>query len=373
MPTGSLPPFALERYFARWEFSVRHVLCASDLEPLSLDELLAISDDETLKLWSGLRLGYTESLGLPELREEIARLYPGLTADDVVTFSGAEEGIYLTVQAALGAGDHAVVVWPAYQALYEIARAAGADVTLIPLDPADWSLEVDAVMAAFRPNTRLVVINFPHNPTGAMLAEADLRRLASATAEQGALLLSDEVYRLLELSAPVLPTAASLDERCVSLGVLSKAYGLAGLRIGWIATRHTPLRERVVQLRDYTTICNAAPSEVLALGALRAADAIIRRNRAIVEGNLHLLREFFARHQDMFDWIEPRAGSVCFPRLKHGDADALADALVRAEGVLVMPGSRFEFAPEYFRVGLGRRDMRQALDGFQRFLGAQSR
>lgn len=373
MPLGSLPPFALERYFARWEFAVEHVLCASDLEALSLKELLALCDADTRARWDDLRLGYTESLGLPALREEIARLYPGLNADDVVTFSGAEEGIFLTIQAALGAGEHAVVVWPAYQALYEIARAAGAEVTLIGLDPANWSLDVDAVIAALRPNTRLVVINFPHNPTGAMIAEADLRRLARATEQRGARLLSDEVYRLLELSAPPLPPAATLGEHTVSLGVLSKAYGLAGLRIGWIATRDARLRARVVQLRDYTTICNAGPSEVLALGALRAATAILQRNRRIVQDNLVILRGFLERHRDRFAWVEPRAGSVCFPRLLAGSADAFADALVREQGVLLMPGSQFEFPGEHFRVGLGRRGMPQALERLERFVANQSR
>jgi aspartate/methionine/tyrosine aminotransferase len=185
-------------------------------------------------------------------------------------------------------------------------------------------------------------------------------------------LLSDEVYRLLEFSAPALPPAASLGEHAISLGVLSKAYGLAGLRIGWMATRDAPLRGRVVQLRDYTTICNAAPSEILALGALKAGAAIVARNRAIIEHNLAILRGFFARHRDRFDWIEPRAGSVCFPRLLHGDADAFADALVRDEGVLVMPGSQFEYAPAYFRVGFGRRDMPEALERLERFIGSRS-
>jgi aspartate/methionine/tyrosine aminotransferase len=369
---GSLPPFALERYFARWEFAVRHVLCASDVEALGLRELLALCDDDVLQQWEALRLGYTESLGLPALRREIASMYPGLSDEDIVTFSGAEEGIFLAVQAALRSGDHAVVVWPAYQALYEIARGAGAEVTLVPLNPADWSLDVDALIASLRPNTRLVVINFPHNPTGAMISEADLQRLTAATAERDAVLLSDEVYRLLELSAPPLPPAASLADNAVSLGVLSKAYGLAGLRIGWIATRNAALRGRIVQLRDYTTICNAAPSEVLALGALRASSAIIARNRDIVQRNLAVMREFFALHSDTFEWVEPRAGSVCFPRLLHEDADVFADALVRAEGVLVMPGSQFEYSPRYFRVGLGRRDVPQALERMARFIAART-
>src|SRR5689334_20860930 len=136
--------FALERYFAQWEFSVRHVLCASDLEALTLDELLAIADPGSRQLWENLRLGYTESLGHPMLRDEIASLYETAAASDVITFTGAEEAIFLVMHALLGAGDHAVVVWPAYQSLFEVARSIGADVSLVPLDPRDWSLDADA-------------------------------------------------------------------------------------------------------------------------------------------------------------------------------------------------------------------------------------
>src|SRR5207302_9475375 len=132
------------------------------VEPYRQRDHLALADDDARERWDALSLGYTESLGLPALRDEIARLYPGLTADDVLTFAGAEEGVFLTMHALLAPGDHAVVVWPAYQSLHEVARSIGASVTLVPLDPRDWSLDVNAVAAAMRPNTRVIVINFPH-------------------------------------------------------------------------------------------------------------------------------------------------------------------------------------------------------------------
>src|SRR3569833_2254223 len=135
--------FTLERYFARWEFAVKHVLCASDAEPWTLAEILALADDDSRRRWESLGLGYTESLGLPALRDEIAARYEGLTADDVITFAGAEEGVFLAMHALLDAGDHAVVVWPAYQSLHEVARSIGADITLVPLGRSGWSLDVD--------------------------------------------------------------------------------------------------------------------------------------------------------------------------------------------------------------------------------------
>jgi aspartate/methionine/tyrosine aminotransferase len=363
--------FTLERYFARWEFAVRHLLCASDVEAYRLPELLELADDDARHRWEALSLGYTESSGLPALREEIARFYDGITADDVLTFAGAEEAVFLAMHATLGPGDHAVVAWPAYQSLYEVARSIGADVTLIPLSPADWSLDVDAVAAAIRPTTRIVVVNSPHSPTGAQLAPDQFARLASIAELHGVWLFSDEVYRFLEHGAPPLPPAASLSPRALSLGVMSKAFGLAGLRIGWLATRDGPLRARLAGLKDYTTICNSAPSEVLSLIALRARDRVLARSRGIIATNLSRLDAFFAEHSDRLSWIRPRAGSVGFPKLAGADIDSFAATLVQREGVLLLPASQFGYPGNHFRLGYGRADMSQALDGLARHLRAR--
>lgn len=359
--------FTLERYFARWEFAVKHVLCASDVEPYRQSELLALADADAARRWAELSLGYTESLGLPALREEIARLYPGLDAGDVLTFAGAEEGVFLTMHALLAAGDHAVVVWPAYQSLHEVARSIGASVTLVPLNPRDWSLDVDAVAAAMRPNTRAIVINFPHSPTGATLSGEQFARLIAIAELHGVHLFSDEVYRLLEHDAPRLPTAAESSPMGISLGVMSKAYALAGLRIGWIATRDANVRARIAALKDYTTICSSAPSEILALIALRAQESVLARTHQILRENLSCLDDFFARNQDRFDWVRPRAGGVCFPRVLSGNVDELAAALVEREGVLILPASQFGYPGNHFRLGYGRRDMRDGLTRLESF------
>jgi aspartate/methionine/tyrosine aminotransferase len=360
--------FALERYFAKWEFAVRHVLCASDVEPVSLAELLALADDDARSRWDTLRLGYTESLGLPALRDEIAAFYPGLGADDVMTFAGAEEAIFVLLHAMLGPADHAVVVWPAYQSLHEVARSAGASVTFVPLDPNGWTLDVNAVAAAMRPNTRVIVINFPHSPTGAQLEPEQFARLVDMAELHGVYLLSDEVYRLLEHGTAPLPTAAAMSDRGVSLGVMSKAFGLAGLRIGWIATRDAALRARVAALKDYTTICSSAPSEILALIALRAKETLLGRANAIIRDNLTVLASFVRAHAERIDWTPPRAGSVCFPRLRDGDIDEFCTRLVEREGVLLLPASQFGYPGNHFRLGFGRRDMSEGLSRLESFL-----
>ena len=359
--------FTLERYFARWEFAVEHVLCASDVEPCSMSEVLALADDDARARWNGLRLGYTESQGLPALRAEIARMHDGLGPDDVLTFAGAEEGVFLAMHTLLAPGDHAVVVWPSYQSLHEVARSIGADVTLIPLNPADWSLDVDAVAASMRPNTRVIVINFPHSPTGAQIGGDQLARLVSIAELHGAHLFSDEVYRFTEHSSPALPAAASCSERALSLGVMSKSFGMAGVRVGWIATCDRGLLRRIAAVKDYTSLCNAGPSEILSLIGLRARDRLLARTSEIVTANLALLDAFFQRNRDRFAWARPRAGTTCFPEYLGGEVDAFAAALVGQAGVLILPASQFGYGGNHFRLGYGRRDMAAGLAKLEAF------
>ena len=368
--------FALERYFARWEFHVRHVLCASDVEPLALADLLALADDESRRLWGTLRLGYSESAGHPLLRAEIASLYETAESSDILTFTGAEEGIFLAMHALLSAGDHVIVAWPAYQSLYEVARSVGATVSLVPLDERSWALDPDRLLAELRPSTRVIVVNFPHSPTGALLARGAFEYLTSATEARGITLFSDEVYRYLEVDeATRLPSAVDLGQRTLSLGVMSKAFALAGLRLGWIATHDRALLDRIMRWKDYTTICGSAPSEILTLMALRARNRVIGRSRDIIARNLPLLDDFFARHQTRFSWVRPRAGSVAFPRLctdAPGAIDDFCARLVETEGVLLLPGSRFEHPGNHFRVGFGRTDMPQALEQLERFVSGRN-
>lgn len=361
--------FALERYFARWEFACRHLLCASDIEPLTLHEVLALADDEVRALWSGLRLGYTESAGHPLLRGAIASLYESVEPDDVLTFAGAEEAIFLAMHALLEPGDHVAVVWPAYQSLFEVARSIGAAVTLVPLDPADWSLDVEQVRRALRPETRAIVANFPHSPTGATLAPDAFARLVAIAEEHGVVLFSDEVYRLLELDpADRLPAAVDVSPRALSLGVMSKAFALAGLRVGWIATHDRELLRRITRLKDYTTICTAAPSEILAIAGLRARDRVLERSMALLRANLVLLDDFFERRREHLGWVRPRAGSVGFPVLHHASIDDFAAELVEREGVLLLPASQFGYPGNHFRLGYGRRDLPEALARFDAFV-----
>jgi aspartate/methionine/tyrosine aminotransferase len=363
--------FALERYFARWEFAVDHLLCASDVQGVSMADLLEMADPESRALWDGLTLGYTESTGHPLLRHEIASMYDSLAAEDVLVFAGAEEAIFCLANVLLGPGDHAVVTWPGYQSLYEVGRAAGADVTLHELhEPDGWSLDVPRLVASLTDATRLVVVNAPHNPTGMLPSHDEWATLTGTLEARGIHLLADEVYRFLEFDeADRLTAGADTFERGISLGVMSKSFAMAGLRIGWLATRDRDLLARCAAFKDYTTICSSAPSEILALIGLRARERVLGRSRSIVAGNLDRLDGFFEDWADRFAWVRPRGGSIGFPRLTVPGVriDEWAARLVEEAGVLLLPGSTFDHHGNHFRLGFGRTDLPVALDRFEGF------
>ncbi len=371
----ALPEFRLESYFARWEFTARYHLTASDAQSMALAELLELADDDARQRWEALTLGYTESRGLPALREAIAATYEQLTPDDVLCCAGAEEALYLAMQVLLGPADHAVVITPNYQSAETVPMSL-CEVTGVALRPEQgWALDLGELRAALRPQTRLVSVNFPNNPTGAVPDEATWRELAALCDERGITLFSDEVYRGLEQPPhAALPQAADLSPRALSLNVMSKAYGLPGLRIGWLACRDRELLRRLERAKDYTTICNSAPSEILALIALRAREQVLGRTRAVVAANLPVFGEFFAAFPEKFEWAPPQGGCVCFPRYLGADgAEAMCADLVRDEGVLLLPASIYASAltpvpADRFRIGVGRAGPQDGLERWAAWL-----
>jgi aspartate/methionine/tyrosine aminotransferase len=364
-----LNPFKLERYFARYEFNVKYLLCSSDCESLSIADLLAYEPqaEEGLKnCW----LGYTESRGAPSLRKEICRLYTGIQTGQVLVHSGAEEAIFLFMHSVLQPGDHVIVHWPCYQSLYEIARSIGCEVTFWEARLENrWVLNLEDLKKSLRPNTKAVIVNSPHNPTGAQMGQGDFKELNSLTLERGITLFSDEVYRGLEYTpADRLPPACEINPQAISLGVMSKTYGLAGLRIGWIATQNEPVMAHMAAMKDYTTICSSAPSEYLSELALRHSDQIAGRNLQIITGNLLLLDAFFAARADRMEWVRPQAGPIAFPRLLGEEIAPFCHELVTQAGVLLLPGEVYDHPGNHFRLGFARRNMPQALSQLEQFL-----
>lgn len=372
-----IPPFKLERYFARYEFNVRYLLCSSDCESLTIADLLAADmlagEPGAQERFMGHWLGYTESQGAPSLRQEIARIYRTIQPGEVLVHSGAEEAIFLFMQAALRPGDHVIVHTPCYQSLIELPRSLGCQVTRWQGDPSrGWALDMQFLKDALQPSTRLIVINTPHNPTGYLMPPDEFVELNHLAQHRGILLFSDEVYRESEHDpAERLPAACDLSETAVSLGVMSKSYGLPGLRIGWAASHNAEILGQMAALKDYTTICSSAPSEFLAEAALRQREQLAARSVALIRRNLDILDAFFSRHADLFAWQRPKAGPIAFPQYLGGQVERFCDELVTQAGVLLLPGTNFDDFDNHFRIGFGRQNLPEAVAALEKFLDAR--
>ena len=367
----NIKPFATETFFARYEFSTPHLLCASDCETLTTGELLRLAGMDAADLL-GQRLGYTDSQGDPALRAAIAALYASVTAEESVILGAPEEGIYLTMRTLLEPGDHVVALTPAYDSLVNLAEHVSGNVTPWPVRPTPGGWEVDPAELArlLRPDTRLIIVNFPHNPTGYLPSAETLAALLDIARGHGAWLLCDEMYRGLEtLSADRLASAADGYERAIVLSGLSKTHGLPGLRVGWLIVRDAATRAALINWKHYTTICPPAPSERLALAALQAHAPLVERSRGIIATNLQLAEAFFARHAAQFVWRAPRAGSVALVGLRGvASASDYCHALARDAGVLLLPGPYLGAGDDSVRFGFGRLGFGAALEQYESYL-----
>ncbi|HWP97628.1 MAG TPA: aminotransferase class I/II-fold pyridoxal phosphate-dependent enzyme [Syntrophomonadaceae bacterium] len=365
-----LQEFKLERFFARHEFSSTYLLCSSDCESYTVEELLNMAGTAGLTSLLHMSLGYTEGPGCPELRKQISSLYEKPKERNIFVTSGAEEAIFLFMNAVLAPGDHVIVQYPCYQSLYELGRSIGCQMSKWEMQESNgWAPDLDDLRKNLRKNTRAVIVNLPHNPTGFLMPRDHWQTLVNMLQERNILLFSDEVYRWMEYDeADRLPAACDLYDNAVSLGVMSKSFGLAGLRIGWIATLNHRIYQQLAAFKDYTSICNSAPSEFLSTIALQNKELIIKRNRQIIVENLQITDDFFLRHPDHFAWVKPRAGSVAFPRMTAvPEADSFCARLLTTQGVLLLPGSCYDY-PHHFRIGLGRKNLPACIDKLEHYL-----
>lgn len=355
------------RYFSKYEFSAPYILCASDCEPLSLKETLAMADSEMKSIWDGLSLGYTETSGHPLLRDEVSKMHRNVTAEDVLVCT-PEEGIFLTMQSLLEAGDHVITTFPAHQSLYQISESIGCDVSY--WKHRNLSFDIDDLKALINDKTKMIVINFPHNPTGVTISEEEMKRIVGLAAEKGIIVFSDEMYRYLEHDeATRVSSASDLYENAISLFGMSKSFGLAGLRIGWLVTKNKEIMKRLAQYKDYTTMCNSGTSEILAIIALRAKEKIRERNLSIIFANLDLLDEFFGKFEDKFEWLRPSVGPIAYPKLNESlDVTDFCKDLVDKNGVMLVPAPVYNDDSNRFRIGFGRKNMPEALQHFESFV-----
>jgi len=367
-----ISPFGIEEYFAQYEFNVPHLLCASDCESLPVQELLDLAGMDLAGL-GRLHLGYTESQGHPDLRAAIAGRYKAVAADDVIVLTAPEEGIYITMRTLLEPEDEVVVLSPAYASLQNVAAhiCGPENVHEWRFEPAgtQWQLSLAKLESLLNRRTRLLVINFPHNPTGYLPSPEFQAALIRLARHHDLWLFSDEMYRGLELHGrATLPSAAGLYEKAIVLAGLSKVHGLPGLRSGWLVVRNPDMRRRLIGWKHYTSICPPAPSEWLALAALRAQDKLIARNRAIIERNLEVAGSFFTARPELFTWRPQMAGSVALIGLHKPSATAYCAQLIQEAGVLLLPGPYLGYDDHHVRVGTGRADFPHHLAAYAAYL-----
>lgn len=366
----NIKPFQLERYFAKYEFTTRYLLSCSDCEALTLPELLGMADNEMLGMWHNLALSYTESTGHPLLREEIAKLHTAISPHQMNVMV-PEEGVFVAMNCILEPGDHVIAPFPGYQSLYEIAGSLGCEVSKWQPDYDNgWHFDVEKLKSLIRGNTKLIVINFPHNPTGATIPESELKEIINLCRQKGIVLFSDEMYRFLEYDAKdLLPSASDLYENAVSLFGMSKSFALPGLRIGWLTSQNKMLMRKIANFKDYTTICNSAPSELLAIIALRNREKIVGRNLQIIADNFTALDSFFSKYRGLFEWAPPVAGPIAFPKfLGETEISTFCKNLVEQKEVMLLPASVYDFDGPFFRIGFARKNMPEALQQLEAFL-----
>lgn len=367
--------FATEHFFAKYEFTTPYQLCNSDCETLSVDELLKLAD-VPLEDFGKLSLGYTESLGNRPLRERIADGYKYISAEDVVFLGSPIEGIYLAARAILEAGDEVIALSPAYDALVNMfEHVVGAErVRKWCFKPgaSQWELDFDELEALINDRTRLIVVNFPHNPTGFLPTKAQLDQLINSVYLHNLVLFCDEMYfDLAHQGTLSIPSVAELNPRTVVLSGLSKTYGLPGLRSGWLIVQDKALREEIINWKFYTSICPPAPTEFLTYAALKVKNQLRDRSLAQIEANLKLADAFFARWPELFTWRRPSAGSTALVEMNVPSVEAFAEKMAREAGVLIQPATTLGWDDKHFRLGLGRSAFGVALEKFEEYLLSQ--
>lgn len=370
-----IQPFLIERFYAKYEFSTPYMLSSSDAESFTIEEILNLDGEQqkenNVDGMLKFSLGYTESQGSPLLREEIAKLYPSLNKEQILVFSGAEEGIFTFMNAVLSEKDHIIVQSPCYQSLYAVAQANNVDIAYWEMnEEANWKPDIFKLQSLIKENTRAIIINTPNNPTGYNFTDTEFDEIINICRKNNLILFSDEVYRLSEYSNQTrLPNAADKYENAISLGVLSKPLGLPGLRIGWIATQNAKLLKKIKTFKDYTTICSSGPSEFLATIALRNVNKLIDRNYAIVQTNLAVLRKFITQYSILFEWIEPEAGNIGFVRILFSEnVETFCLDLIEMKGVLLLPSTTYNYGTQHFRIGFGRKNFPEALSLLEEYV-----
>ncbi|MEZ6124250.1 MAG: aminotransferase class I/II-fold pyridoxal phosphate-dependent enzyme [Planctomycetaceae bacterium] len=367
-----LPSFPLVNWFAaaegRFDISLSH----TDCEPLSVADVLDDGEQRTL---ANYPLGYGTFTGLEELRHAVAAQYSTLTSDDVLIFGGASEAIYTFMRTNLKPGDEVVAQSPIFNSLRGIAEGIGCRIVdWQPRADSSFVYDVSDLSSLCSDGTKLIVFNFPHNPSGQMISADELQAILDIAKRHDAMIFSDEQFRLLELpGTPRLAAACDLYEKAVSVTGVSKTFGLGGLRIGWLATRCREVLQRAKQYRYYTTEMTNTPCQMLAAAALRKSNDILSRNRGVILSNLEVLTTFCSRYEQQLLLHPPQAGATVLIEQKTGwSSTEFCERLLDDQRVFLVPGASMRMSDRLLRIGLGRSDFADGLERLGRFVSAQN-
>lgn len=358
--------FKLERLFARYEDKAKYMLSQVACEAFSMKEILELADDECRGYWDNLSLGYPPLDGFPPLKEAIAARYTSIRPHDVMEVA-PEEGIFIFLNNLLEPGDEVITVHPTLPSLYEIPRAIGCKIIKWPLEVTNWGwhLDINFLLENISPKTKLLILNFPNNPTGYIPVRTELERIINIADRNGTWIFNEETYRGMEHDpGALLPSVADIYHRAAAVGGLNK-YGLPGTRIGWLISKDRQLLTDCCAYKDYTSLVNSATSEILATIAMRNADDLLKRNHEIVLANLSLAETFFKKHKNLFQWTQPNGGAIAFPRLLPPyDVTEMCEHAIIAHNIMIIGERAYGLTTNHFRVGLGRRDFAMALTAF---------
>ena len=360
--------FKLERYFAQHEFTAKYLLSSSDCDGYGQDYVLDRANPTELKMWNDIKLGYTESAGNPILRESITQFYKTKNIEEVVVGSPGELN-YITMRVLLEKQDHVVAVSPAYQSLHEVVHSIGCEISYWTPNE-NWAFDPSQLEHLVRKNTKLIIINFPHNPTGSYLTLSELNQIVSIAKKNDCYIFSDEMYhKLLAKSEKELPPISDLYSKGISLWGTSKSFGLAGLRTGWLVCNDLDFIHRVICYKDYLSICSSAPSEILSIIALNHIDDFLQPNIKKIQNNINLFAEFAQTQDIISSFIPPKSGSTAFVKLNINCSSLeFSNYLVEKAGIMTIPAEMFDHPGKFIRVGFGRESLPKILPIMRVFL-----
>jgi aspartate/methionine/tyrosine aminotransferase len=361
--------FKLERYFAKYEFSTKYLISSSDCDGYSLEYILSCADRQEMELWNNLKFGYTDSAGSEFLRKSISAQYSSVNTDEILVMSPGEAN-FILMNVLIEPGDEVICMAPAYQSLYQVAISLGAKIVWWNVNDQSQEFKSSDLNELITNKTKLIIVNFPHNPTGFIPSREELYKIVEIAREKNLVVFSDEMYhQLVHNIDDQIPALCDFYENAVSLWGMAKSFGLAGLRLGWLASHRKDLLEKIAHFKDYLSICNNAAGEVLSLIALNHKDKFINLNIEKIIQNKILFSAFAMRHPKLVEFVSPKAGSTSFVKLKMEipTLDYCED-LVQKTGIMMVPSEMFEYGNSHVRIGFGRENFDEALLVWEQYI-----